>query len=177
MKSDQITKTKVRGERGSTMAEFAIVAVVFFMIIFAILEFGRLLYTHNALTDAARRGARYAALHEDTKSLCVKEVVVFGEENVDAVNNCALIGSPLPLINGLDINKVTVTYIGADSDNDPNTPPTAYGMNLGTATVTIHDYTFNLSIPFARQTLNMGAYTSTLTAESAGTEPSPIPSP
>ena len=53
------------GERGTTMAEFAIISVVFFMIIFGIIEFGRLFYIHNALTDAARRGARYAVLHDE----------------------------------------------------------------------------------------------------------------
>ena len=54
-----------RSQRGATMAEFAVVSGVFFMIVFGIIEFGRLLYTHNALTDASRRGARYAALHKE----------------------------------------------------------------------------------------------------------------
>ncbi len=54
-----------KGERGSTAVEMAMAAGVFFMMIFGIIEFGRLLYTHNALTDAARRGARYAALHQE----------------------------------------------------------------------------------------------------------------
>jgi len=47
-------------ERGSTLVEFAIGATVFLTAMFAVLEFGRALWTHNALTDAARRGARYA---------------------------------------------------------------------------------------------------------------------
>ena len=165
-----------KNERGTTMAEFALIAAVFFMIVFGIIEFGRLLYTHNALTDAARRGARYAALHDDTKGNCVKNVVVYGETYVDPVT-CALIGSPSPLINGLGFGKVDVAYAGADTDNNPSTPPTGYGSNLGTATVTISNYTFNLSIPFARRTLTMPPYTTTLTAESAGNEPSPDPSP
>jgi Flp pilus assembly protein TadG len=38
-----------RSQRGATMAEFAVISAVFFMIVFAIIEFGRLLYTHNAL--------------------------------------------------------------------------------------------------------------------------------
>ena len=152
------------------MAEFAIISVVFFMIIFAIIEFGRLFYTHNALTDAARRGARYAVLHHQADIACVKNVVVYGEANVDS--SCNPTGSPL--INGLTTTNVTVTYEGADDDNDPNTPATPYGTNLGTATVQITNYTFNLSIPFARQTLTMPAYVTTLTAESAGEEPDPL---
>lgn len=161
-------------ERGTTMAEFALISSVFFMIIFGIIEFGRLLYTHNALTDATRRGARYAVLHGEAKLACVKNVVIYGESRVNPTT-CAASGSPL--INGLAVGNVSVVYQGADDDNDPNTPPTSYGSNLGTATVTITNYTFNLSIPFARQTLTMPPYTTTLTAESAGEEPSPMATP
>ena len=157
------------------MVEFALISAVFFMIIFAIIEFGRLFYTHNALTDAARRGARYAALHlqtDETDKGCVKNVVVYGETHINPTT-CVPTGPAL--INGLTTANVTVTYIGADADNDPKTPPTAYGMNLGTATVEIKNYTFNLSIPLFRQTLTMPTYVTTLPAESAGEEPSPIP--
>src|SRR5215212_5227487 len=95
------------GECGATMAEFAIIAVVFFMIIFGIIEFGRLFYTHNALTDAARRGARYAVLHEVTDRECVKKVVVYGETHVNP-STCVETGPAL--INGLTTENVTVTY-------------------------------------------------------------------
>ena len=160
-------KLRRNGEKGATMAEFAVISAVFFMIIFAIIEFGRLFYTHNALTDAARRGARYAAVHKEADLTCVERVVVYGETHIDS--KCLATGPPL--INGLTEANVTVTYAGADADNDPDTPPTDYGMNLGTVTVEIHDYTFNLSIPFARKTLTMPPYVTTLTAESAGETP------
>jgi Flp pilus assembly protein TadG len=150
------------GERGATMAEFAIIAAVFFMIIFGIIEFGRLFYTHNALTDAARRGARYAVMHEKADLTCVKRVVVYGETHVDPVT-CVENGPPL--INGLTTTQVNVTY-AAD-----------FGTNVGTVTVEITNYTFNLSIPFARQTLTMPRYVTTLTAESAGRIPDPIITP
>ena len=158
-------------QRGATVAEFAIVASVFFMMIFGIIEFGRLLYTHNALTDAARRGARYAALHPESIT-CVKNVTVYGETHIDPAT-CAPTGPPL--INGLDpITNVTVSYEGADLDDNPGTPQTSYGMNLGTATVKIVNFNFDLSVPLFRFTVHMPAYTTTLTAESAGEEPDPI---
>jgi Flp pilus assembly protein TadG len=163
-----------KAQLGATMAEFAVVASVFFMIVFGIIEFGRLLYTHNALTDAARRGARYAVLHKQADIACVKNVVVYGETHVDPAT-CAPNGPAL--IGNLDTTMVVVTYDGADADNNPSTPPTAYGMNLGTATVSIQNYSFTLGIPFATKTFTMGAYTTTLTSESAGEEPSPIPTP
>jgi len=162
MKLAQNTMRKLRSttEKGATMAEFVIISGVFFMIIFGIIEFGRLFYLHNALTDAARRGARYAALHKKADLDCVKNVVIFGETHLDA--KCAPTGPAL--INGLDDTKVTVTYVGPDADTD-------YGMNLGTVTVEIKNYTFNLSIPFVHKTLAMPNYVTTLTAESAGEKP------
>jgi len=170
-----------KSEQGTSMAEFAVIATFFLMLIFAIIEFGRLIYTHNALTDAARRGARYAVLHHQVAKVgepdpvtCTKNVVVYGETHLDPVT-CAPSGSPL--INGLTTSNISVAYEGADADNDPSTPPTPYGMNLGTVTVTITNYNFNLSIPVVSRTVTMPPYRTTLTAESAGEEPTPIPSP
>lgn len=162
------------------MAEFAIISGVFFMMIIGIIEFGRLLYTHNALTDATRRGARYAIVHPEN-GVCVPYVVVYGEANVtlDTVNNiCTASGSPL--ISGLTNANVKVVWEGADLDNDPSTPPTSFGMNLGTVTVSIGvapatPYQHTLSIPFFRQTLTMPPYSTTMTAESAGTIPDDLP--
>jgi Flp pilus assembly protein TadG len=148
-------------QKGSTVAEFAIVSGLFFMIIFGIIEFGRLFYTHNALTDAARRGARYAVLHT-RNTTCVQNAVVFGETHLHGVN-CDPTGPAL--VNGLTSTNVVVEY----------DPPTQFDMNNGTATVKIQNYQFNLSIPFFRKTLTMPAYTTTLTAESAGREPPDLP--
>lgn len=148
-------------ESGTTIAEFAVVAGIFFMLIIGIIEFGRLFYTHNALTDAARRGARYAVLHEKDAP-CVKNVVVYGETHIDP-NTCAAAGGATPLVNDLAATNVTVVYDPSDFD-----------LNHGTATVSITGYGFNLGIPFIARTLNMPAYTTTLTAEGAGHTPTDI---
>lgn len=148
-------------QKGSTVAEFAIVSGLFFMIIFGIIEFGRLLYTHNALTDAARRGARYAVLHSRNVT-CVQNAVIYGQTHI-AGAQCNPTGPAL--INGLTTGNVVVEY----------DPPTTFDMNNGTATVKIQNYQFNLSIPFFRKTLTMPVYTTTLTAESAGREPADLP--
>ena len=158
-----------KGQRGSTVVETAMAAAVFFVMIFGIIEFGRLLYVHNALTDAARRGARYAVLHPEDAP-CVTSVVVYGESHIDP-DTCEPTGPAL--INGLTTDNVTVSYEGADLDGDPDTP-NPWGTNLGTATVSIENYAFDLSIPFIGRTLNMPAYSTTLTSESAGQEPNPL---
>ena len=47
-------------ERGATVVESAIILLVFFMLIFGIIEAGRFLNTRQVLTNAAREGARLA---------------------------------------------------------------------------------------------------------------------
>ncbi len=162
-------KSFTKGQRGSATAEFAVVAAFFFMMLILIIEMGRLFYTHNALTDAARRGARYAVLH-DEDAPCVQNVVVYGETNIDP-ETCIPTGSAL--VGGLTPANVVVTYEGADLDNDPDTPQ-IYGTNLGTATVTIQNYSFTLGVPFIGLTITLPSYTTTLTAESSGNLPDDI---
>lgn len=163
-------------ERGTTVAEFAVVALLFFTLIFGIIEFGRLLYTHNALTDATRRGARFAVLHHgasDADKTAVKNEVVYGPKaTYDKDGN----PTSAPLINGLTTDMVEVDFTGIDKDGDPATTDdiTSFGTNLGTATVKIKDYQFFLSIPVIGRNLTLPTYETTLTAESAGEIPDPI---
>jgi Flp pilus assembly protein TadG len=49
--------------RGVASVEFAAVALVFFMMLFAIIELGRLAAAQSALSYAADVAARYAAVH------------------------------------------------------------------------------------------------------------------
>jgi Flp pilus assembly protein TadG len=46
--------------RGQAMVEFAIVGSIFFMLIFGVIEGGRLLFTYHQINHAAREGARFA---------------------------------------------------------------------------------------------------------------------
>ena len=53
--------TPVR-QRGTTTVEFAIVGMVALVLLFVIVEFGRILFTLNVLDESARRAARVAAV-------------------------------------------------------------------------------------------------------------------
>jgi TadE-like protein len=52
-----------RRGRGQALVEFALVAPMFFFLIFAIVDFGRYVYYVQVLNNAAREGTRYAIVH------------------------------------------------------------------------------------------------------------------
>jgi hypothetical protein len=53
-----------RGERGQALAEFALVLPLILFFIAGIVEFGRAWNIKQAITDAAREGARYAVVQD-----------------------------------------------------------------------------------------------------------------
>jgi hypothetical protein len=55
-------RQKITSERGQTMVEFAFVAPVLCLLLFAIIQFGVLYSSYVTLTDATRAGARKAAV-------------------------------------------------------------------------------------------------------------------
>ena len=138
-------------ERGSTLVEFAIGVTVFVTVMFAVLEFGRALWVHNALSDAARRGARYAVLHSAGSADQVKNIVVYGNDA----------GSGQPMLNNLTAANVNVVYNN-------------FGLNDGTVSVSITGYQFQFVIPIIGTTITMPGYTTTLSAESAGFLPANV---
>jgi Flp pilus assembly protein TadG len=141
-----------RGERGAALVEFAIGATVFLTVMFGVVEFGRCLWTHNALSDAARRGARYAINHPSSDATAVKKVVVYGDPA----------GGTKPLVDNLKEENVNVQYSN-------------FGLGEGTVSVNITNYQFQLSIPIVGTTINMPGYNTTLTGENIGYVPKDVP--
>jgi len=130
------------------MVEFAIAAMVFLTAMFGVIEFGRAIWTHNALTDAARRGARYAALHSSGDVESVKNVVVYG--NAD--------GGDKPMLPNLSLENVEVNY-------------SEFAVNRGTVSVSVTNYQFEFIVPIIGSSITMPAYSTTLTGESVGFVP------
>src|SRR5215470_5902784 len=148
-----VRRRKVKNvERGATLVEFAIAGPIFFTAVFGIIEFSRLLWTHNALADAARQGARYAAITPQNTT-DVKNRVVYGMTNPPPGAN--------PVIYGLTTSNVEVTYNN-------------FGVKRGGVEVKITGYQFTFSVPLIGATLVMGDYQAALTGESAGFAPPSI---
>lgn len=53
---------RVRARRGQSLVEFALVAPVFLLMLFGLVDMGRLVHANSALSQAAREGARVAAV-------------------------------------------------------------------------------------------------------------------
>lgn len=67
---ETVVKSKKK-ERGAVAVEMAIVLPVLLLLVIGIMEFGRALNVQVSLTQAAREGARHAAIHYDDGSLDV----------------------------------------------------------------------------------------------------------
>lgn len=52
-----------RGRVGQAMVEFALVAPIFFLLLFSIVEAGRFIFYYETLSNATREGARYAIVN------------------------------------------------------------------------------------------------------------------
>ena len=135
-------------ERGTSLVEFSIAVTVFLTVMFGVIEFGRALWVHNALADAARRGARYATVSKASEADKVKNVVVYGNPD----------GTGDPMVPNLTTTNVEVNYSG-------------FGLNKGTVSVSVTNYQFQFVIPIVGTTITMPNYTTTLTGESVGLIP------
>lgn len=51
------------GSAGQGTVEFALVAIVFLMLLFGVIEFSRLMLMYHHLGNVAREGSRYASVH------------------------------------------------------------------------------------------------------------------
>jgi Flp pilus assembly protein TadG len=48
---------------GQALPEFAFIVPMFLMMLFGVMDFGRVIWAYNSLENAAREGARYAIVH------------------------------------------------------------------------------------------------------------------
>lgn len=78
MTTDGSRRSFVHDEDGAALLEFALIALVLLMLVFGIIDFGRVLYTANNMQTAAREGARWAAVLENPagSEAAIKDTVI-----------------------------------------------------------------------------------------------------
>ena len=155
--------TKHHSERGAAVVEFALTASVFIMMIVAIISGAHLFFTHNAMVEATRRGARYAATRcYPNLSGCPDSA-----NTITKVQNMVLYGTPdagtTTLVHNLQRDNVTVTY---SSD---------FGVGQGNVSVKIDNYNYIFGV--SGTSISMPKYQTTVVGESAGFVPGEVACP
>ncbi|MBS0417238.1 MAG: pilus assembly protein [Proteobacteria bacterium] len=135
-----------RREMGLTTVEFAVVATALFIMLFAVIEFSRVMYSFAVLSEGTRRAARLAT------------VCPLNDAGVTATVNF----STLP---GFSSGNVQVSYLDAAGT------PTGTYSDIVYVRVQITGYSIPLSIPFVNPTVTSPAFPVTLPRESLGVTP------
>jgi hypothetical protein len=128
--------------------EFAIVGAVLLTLIFAVIEFGRIMFSLNMLDESARRAARVAA------------VCAVGDA---AVSNAAVFVT-LP---GLSASNVVTEYLNQDGAPLGNPAGADYGL-IRFVRVRIVNVSFPIAIPFITPTFDAPEFSASLPRESLG---------
>lgn len=153
------TLPRKRAQSGLATVEFAIIGAVFFVVLFAVIEFGRTLFVINTLTEATRRGVRMAV------------VCPVGSA---APANAAVNGSGgSPVIGGLSSANVVIEYLDTNGAVLANPGTSDYG-SIRYVRARIAGFTLPLIIPFFMPTLSLSGFQATLPRESLGVTPSAI---
>ena len=85
---------KLKDQKGATIVEFSIIALLFFTLIFGIIDFGLLLFNQQVITNAGREGARFGVVARpddykvntdsiiaEVKKYAEDHIVSFGDKN------------------------------------------------------------------------------------------------
>ncbi len=94
----------IRGAKGQSLVEFALVLPILMFIVFGIVDFGLGIRSYISLTNATREGARFAAVGNPAGSY---------PSNCDGSTNTTVIGRVCVAIEGLklsDVQSVSVSY-------------------------------------------------------------------
>jgi hypothetical protein len=148
-------KRKALGKRrqsGVYTVEFAIVGSLFFFLLLAVIEVGRLLYTWNVLTEASRRSARLA-------TVCDLDQI-----NIEAPASLmsAALFNDQNIIQNLTSDNLELDYLTLAGE------PAVEFNDIALVRASIVNYQHQMLIPGLELTLNSPSFSSTLYRESLG---------
>lgn len=159
-----------KGMRGVYVVEFAIVGLLLFVLLFGVLEMGRLFFTVNALNETVRRGARLAAVCEIHEPRILRRAIFNAAEQAGASS----------LIANLETADLTLVYL--DGNGAVIATPAASSGAAGFGAIRyvqlrVDNFSFDLLIPGMRGVFTLQPFTSTLPRESLGrhAEPDVVP--
>lgn len=108
------------GERGAAAIEFALILPILVVLVFGVIEFGRVFNAQISITNAAREGARYMAIHNsaaDARTAAANAAPsltpALSVGSVDVSPAPCVLGSPVTVTVHYTVDFVT-GYFGAN---------------------------------------------------------------
>lgn len=152
-------------QRGVAMVEFAIVASMALLMLFAVLEIARAIFVANALTEATRRGARVAAVCP-LNDPAIAQVATF---------NAPGAGNTSPIVKHLDTTDFVLEYLDRTGTAIPD--PSGNFQQIRYVQIRVTNFEHELLIPFANVTFTMPEFATRLPRESLGVPRSGVITP
>ncbi|SDZ19198.1 TadE/TadG family type IV pilus assembly protein [Pseudomonas sp. NFIX28] len=154
----------VKGMRGLYTVEFAITSLVLFVMLFGVLEMGRLYFTVNALNETVRRGARLAAVCDINDPVILRR----------AMFNTAADSGASSLLNNLTTANLNLVYLDANGANvaSPNDLSGTGGfVAIRYVQLQVSNFNFNFLIPGFGGVFVLPVFRATVPRESLGRHP------
>ncbi|NKB99034.1 MAG: pilus assembly protein [Pseudomonadales bacterium] len=145
-----------RKQDGTTTAEFAVVGLVFFVVLFGVIETGRLMFVYNMLEEATRRGARMAAVCQ-INDAAIQQVAVFNQSGDAGAS---------PLVGSLTPAQVQINYL--DLQGNFIGDPTGNFGQIQFVQATVVGYQHQIIIPTRFTTITVPTFRTTIPRESLG---------
>ena len=146
-----------KNKKGVYSVEFAVAASVFFILLFAVIEGARVMYTWNLLTEVSRRGARLATVCNLLSDTSDPQSIT---QPAGVLNAATFAGDGL--LPNLGSTNINITYL----DLNGATATTFAEIDLVRAEIV--NYQHQLLIPFFSITLNSPSFSTILPRESLG---------
>lgn len=144
----------MKRQHGVFSVEFAIAGLLFFVLLFGVLEVGRLFYTVNTLHESVRRGARLAAVCDIQDSLVLRRAA-FADSSGQSL-----------LLADLSSAQLQLRYL--DSNGNLLAAPLADFNRIRFVEVSLPTFTYRFLGPWPVEQINLPPFRATLLRESLG---------
>lgn len=114
-------------ERGQAVVEYALVAVVVFLLLLGLFDFGRAVWTYSSVSAAAREGARYAMVR-GYECLRQQFCTPGSETQATALTPCSsssassVVAKACSYLAGIDLSRARVEVLLPYGGNHPGQP-------------------------------------------------------
>jgi Flp pilus assembly protein TadG len=147
-----------RSARGQSLVEFALVIPIIVLLVAAFVEIGRAVFAYNTIANAARQGARVAAVNQldDVTDCDASRPVEDPFEPHWSIRGCVMVAASTL---GIDTDNVTIAYDAPPATTLSCDPVVRVGC-IAAVTVT---YDYSVSTPFV--SMLIGGFTMSQTSE------------